>query len=75
MLQKQFDVAILDFQFVLWCFGYRILSSIVYTFFIENDTEIFPPHYTCKVTEKGFKMAFIINKLAMINFCEIIIEK
>jgi hypothetical protein len=34
--------------------------------YIENDAEIFPTHYTWKVTEKGFKMAFMMNKLAMI---------
>jgi hypothetical protein len=28
---------------------YRILSSIVHTFYIENDAEILPAHYTCKV--------------------------
>ncbi len=44
-------------------------------FYIENDAEIFPTHYTWKVAEKGFKMAFIINKLAMTNSCEIIHEK
>ncbi len=55
---------------------YHILSSIVCTFFyMENDAEIFPAHYTIKVTEKGLKMASIINKLAMINSCEIILEK
>jgi hypothetical protein len=47
----------------------------VCTFFIENDAEIFPLHYTWKVTEKGFKMAFMMNKLAIINSCEIILEK
>ncbi len=45
------------------------------TFLIENDAEIFPAHYTFKVAEKGFKMAFMMNKLAMINSCEIILEK
>ncbi len=54
---------------------YSILSSKVRTFDIKNDAEIYPAHYTWKVTEKGFKMAFMINKLAMINSCEIIIEK
>ncbi len=44
-------------------------------FYIENDAEIFPAHYTWKVAEKGFKMAFMMNKLAMINSCEIILEK
>ncbi len=43
-------------------------------FIIENDAEIFPAHYTWKVAEQGFKMAFMINKLAMINSCEIILE-
>ncbi len=54
---------------------YCILLSIVCTFYIENDAEIFPAHYTWKVAEKGFKMAFMMNKLAMINSCEIILEK
>ncbi len=44
-------------------------------FYIENDAEKFPAHYTFKVVEKGFKMAFMMNKLAMINSCEIILEK
>ncbi len=44
-------------------------------FLIENDAEIFPAHYTWKVAEKGFKMAFMTNNLAMINFWEIILEK
>jgi hypothetical protein len=30
---------------------------------------------TWKVAKKGFKMAFMMNKLATINFCEIILEK
>jgi hypothetical protein len=54
---------------------YRILWSIVHTFSIENDAEIFPAHYTWKVAEKGFMIAFMMNKLAMINFFEIILEK
>ncbi len=44
-------------------------------FYIENDAEIFPRHYTWKVAEKGFKMTFMMNKLAMINCCKIILEK
>ncbi len=44
-------------------------------FYIENDAEIFPPHCTWKVAEKGFKMAFMMNTVAMINSCEIILEK
>jgi hypothetical protein len=56
-------------------FFYHILSSIVHSFYIENDAEIFPAHYTWKVTEKGFKLVFMINKLAMIISFEIILEK
>ncbi len=44
-------------------------------FYIENDAEIFLEHYTWKVDEKGFKMAFMMNKLVMINSCEIFLEK
>jgi hypothetical protein len=46
-----------------------------FTLIIENDAEIFPTQYTWKVAGKGFKMAFMMNKLAMINSCEIILEK
>jgi hypothetical protein len=42
--------------------------------YIENDAKILPAHYAWKVAEKGFKMAFMMNKLAMINSCEIILE-
>ncbi len=45
------------------------------TFDIANDAEIFPAHYTWKVAEKGFKIAFMMNKLAMIISFEIILEK
>jgi hypothetical protein len=55
--------------------NYRILSSIVCTFCIENDAEIFPSHYTWKVADKGFKMALMMNKLAIIDSCEIILKK
>ncbi len=44
-------------------------------FYIENDAEIFPAQYTQKVTEKGFKIAFMIIKLARIISFEIILEK
>ena len=44
---------------------YCILLSIVHTvFYMENDAEIFPMHYTWKVAEKWFKMACMMNKLA-----------
>jgi hypothetical protein len=65
--------------FLNWCLrcalplNYRILSSIVHTFYIENDAEIFPAYYIWKVAEKGFKIAFMMNKPAMINSFEIII--
>jgi hypothetical protein len=32
-------------------------------------------YYTWKVPEKGFKMAFMMNELARVNSCEIILEK
>jgi hypothetical protein len=47
----------------------------VCTFYIENDAEIFLAHYTWKVAKKGFKIVFMINKLAMIISFEIILEK
>ena len=40
---------------------------------MENDAEIFPVKW--KVAEKGFKMASMMKKLAMIISCEIILEK
>ena len=42
---------------------------------MENGVEIFPEHYTWKVAERGCKMASMMNKLAMISYCEIILEK
>ncbi len=42
---------------------------------MENDAEIFPVQYTWKVAEKRFKMACMMNKIPMINSCEIILEK
>jgi len=47
----------------------------VHIFYIENDAVIFPMHYTWKVAEKGFKMAFMMNKLAMINSFDILENK
>ncbi len=43
--------------------------------FFTLNAEIFPAHYTWKVAEKGFQMAFMMSKLAIINSCEIILEK
>ncbi len=51
---------------------YRVQCAL---FYIENYAEIFLAQYTWKVAEKGFKMAFMINKLAMIKSCEIVLEK
>jgi len=34
-----------------------------------------PMHYAWKVAEKGFKIAFMMNKLAMIISFEIILEE
>jgi len=42
---------------------------------MENGAKIFPAHYSWKVAEKLFKMASMMNKLAMKNSCEIILEK
>jgi hypothetical protein len=47
----------------------------VRTFYIENDAEIFPAHYTWKVAEKWFKIALMMNKLGMIISFEISLEK
>jgi len=44
-------------------------------FYFENDAKIFPAHYTSKVAEKGFKIAFMLNKLAMVISFEIILDK
>jgi hypothetical protein len=40
---------------------YRILSSMVQTFFEENYDEILPLHYTWKVPEKGFKINWVMH--------------
>ncbi len=58
----------------------QLLRTVFYCvwcalFYIEKDAEIFPAHYTWKVAEKGFKIAFMMNKLAMIISFEIILEK
>jgi hypothetical protein len=53
-----------SYQLVQWESEYCILSSISsHFFYIENDAEIFLAHYTWKVAEKGFKMAFMMYKL------------
>jgi hypothetical protein len=65
-------------MFFLFYKNTKLLYFIEYSahfFYTENDAEMFPAHYTWKVAEKGFKMAFMMNKDAMINFCKIILEK
>ncbi len=52
---------------------YHILSSIVRTFYIENDAEIFPVQYTWEVAVKGFEIAFMMNKLAIIISFDVIL--
>jgi hypothetical protein len=59
----------LEQAFLLWAAKYHILLSIVCTFYMGNDAEIFPPHNTWKVAEKGFKIACMMNKCAMTNSC------
>ncbi len=57
------------------CFSFTVLYRVKCTlFYIENDAEIFPAHFTWKVAEKGFKIVFIMNKLAMIISFEIILK-
>ncbi len=50
---------------------YQVQCALFYN---ETDAEIFPAHYTWKVTEKVFKMAFMMNKLTMNYFYLIILE-
>ncbi len=50
---------------------YRVQYALLY---IENDAKILTAHYAWKVAEKEFNMAFMLNKLAIINSCEIILE-
>ncbi len=52
--------------------SYLVQCTLLY---FENDAEIFPLHYTWKVAERGFKIAFTMNKLAIIKPCEIILEE
>ncbi len=49
---------------------YRVQCTL---FYIENNAEIFPAHYTWKIAEKGVKMVFMMNKDAMIISCQIIL--
>ncbi len=53
---------------------YRVQCTLFFTLKMMLKYSL-PTRYTWKVAEKGFKMVVMINKLAMINFCEIILEK
>jgi hypothetical protein len=51
-------------------------STHFFTWKIMLKYSLHSAHHTWKVAEKGFKMTFMMNKLAMIiNSCEIILEK
>ena len=50
---------------------YHILSSIMCTFYIENDAEIFPAHMEGR---KGFKMVYMMNKLAILILVKIFLK-
>ncbi len=51
---------------------YQVQCTLFYN---KNDAEKLHVHNTWKVAEKGFMMAFMMNKLAMIHSCEIILEE
>ena len=61
--------------FAICCTNYHFYRVKCALLQIENDAEIFPVHSTWKVAEKGFKMAFMMNKIALNDSCEIILEK
>ncbi len=61
-----------QYSIIVFTIFYRVQCTL---FYIEKDAEIFPAHSTWKVAEKGFKMAFMMNKLAIMNSFEIILEK
>ncbi len=42
---------------------------------MENDAEFFSAHYTWKESKKAFKMASMMNKLAMTDSFEIFLKK
>ncbi len=71
-VQQYFTHVSLNLKTFKFNIFYWVQCALLY---IENDAEILPVRYTRKVAEKEFKMALIMNKLAMINSCEITIEK
>jgi hypothetical protein len=48
---------------------YRILSSIVHTFFKGNCEEILPVQHTRKAPEKGFKIRNVMAKMVAKLMC------
>ncbi len=60
--------------FVILFQNYCILSSIVHAFLHWKWCWNIPAHYTWKVDEKEFRIAFMMNKLAIIISFEIILE-
>ncbi len=66
MLKKEWACNLKHYRFAVYRLCTKqILYFIEYmhTFYIENGAEIFPANYTWKVAEKGFKIAFMMNKL------------
>ncbi len=59
-------------NFTTICNGKKLQYCIEYS---AHFYEIFPAHCTWKVAKIGFEMAFVMNKLSVINLCECILEK
>ncbi len=57
---------------ILFTVFYRVYCTL---FYIENDAEIFPAHYTWKVAENEFKMAFMMNKDARLILVKLFLKK
>ncbi len=55
------------------CIPYFIEYS-AHFFYIEDDADIFPVHYTWRVAEKGFKMAFVMNILARLILVKLFLK-
>jgi hypothetical protein len=62
MKMRKINIYIEVLKIVFITIFYQVLCAL---FYIENDAVIFLAHCTQKVAEKGFKMAFMMNKLAM----------
>ncbi len=73
LVQKANTIVALNYFCPILIFATIFYQEQCALFYIENDAEIFLVHYTWKVAQKGFKMALMKNKLAMINSCEIML--